>query len=59
MENRFKMLDKSHPEHAKALLSQAQEEVNLRWKLYQHLAARDLKAAGQGATAKTPATVEN
>jgi len=60
MENRFKMLDKSHPEHAKALLAQAQEEVNLRWKLYQHLAARDLKPAdGQGSTAKTAATVEN
>jgi pyruvate-ferredoxin/flavodoxin oxidoreductase len=60
MENRFKMLDKSHPEHAKALLAQAQEEVNLRWKLYQHLAARDLKPASAPPTAtKTAATVEN
>jgi pyruvate-ferredoxin/flavodoxin oxidoreductase len=60
MENRFKMLDKSHPEHAKALLAQAQEEVNLRWKLYQHLAARDLKPAPTPPTApKTAATVEN
>jgi len=62
LENRFKMLDKSHPEHARALLAQAQEEVNLRWKLYQHLAARDLRPAqalGAGGTAKTPATVEN
>jgi pyruvate-ferredoxin/flavodoxin oxidoreductase len=60
MENRFKMLDKSHPEHAKVLLGQAQEEVNFRWKLYQHLAARDLKATGAPATAaKTASTVEN
>ncbi len=60
MENRFKMLDKSHPEQAKVLLGQAQEEVNLRWKLYQHLAARDLKPAnGQGSGAKTASTVEN
>ncbi|TAL01106.1 MAG: pyruvate:ferredoxin (flavodoxin) oxidoreductase [Verrucomicrobia bacterium] len=60
LENRFKMLEKSHPEHSKALLGQAQEEVNMRWKLYQHLAARDLKAPnGQGSAAKTPSTVEN
>ena len=57
MENRFKMLEKSHPEQAKVLLGQAQEDVNLRWKLYQHLAARSLKEAP--AAAKTPATAEN
>jgi len=60
MENRFKMLEKSHPEQSKVLLAQAQEEVNLRWKLYQHLAARDLKAAPIPANPpKTAATVEN
>jgi pyruvate-ferredoxin/flavodoxin oxidoreductase len=60
MENRFKMLEKSHPEHSKVLLGQAQEEVNMRWKLYQHLAARDLKPAPATAPApKTPTTVEN
>ena len=60
MENRFKMLEKSHPEHSKVLLGQAQEEVNMRWKLYQHLAARDLKPAPAAAPApKTPTTVEN
>jgi pyruvate-ferredoxin/flavodoxin oxidoreductase len=62
MENRYKMLEKSHPEHAKTLLAEAQTEVELRWKLYQHLAARDLKS-GHGAAApaatKTAATVEN
>lgn len=61
LENRFKMLDKSHPEHAKTLLAQAQEEVNLRWKLYQHLAARDLKPAAEApaAATKNASTVEN
>ncbi len=60
MENRFKMLDKSHPDQAKVLLGQAQAEVNLRWKLYQHLAARDLKpAGGSGSETKTPSTVES
>jgi pyruvate-ferredoxin/flavodoxin oxidoreductase len=59
MENRYKMLTKSDPDAAKRFTSQAQEEVNLRWKLYQHLAARDLKGGnGQGATVKTPSTVE-
>jgi len=60
MENRFKMLDKSHPETAKTMLGQAQTEVNLRWKLYQHLAARDLKAAGASESdCKKPSTVES
>ena len=39
MENRFKMLTKTKPEDAKRLLKEAQEEVNARWRLYQHLAA--------------------
>ncbi|NJM72725.1 MAG: pyruvate:ferredoxin (flavodoxin) oxidoreductase, partial [Scytonema sp. RU_4_4] len=40
LENRFKMLTKSHPEQAKQLLQQVQQDVNIRWKLYQYLAAR-------------------
>ncbi|MGB7444728.1 MAG: pyruvate:ferredoxin (flavodoxin) oxidoreductase, partial [Coleofasciculaceae cyanobacterium] len=39
-ENRFKMLTKSKPEEAKRLLEAAQEDVNLRWQMYQYLAAR-------------------
>ena len=60
MENRFKMLEKSHPDHAKVMLGQAQEDVNFRWKLYQHLAARDLKV-GTAPEVKPnlPTTVEN
>jgi pyruvate-ferredoxin/flavodoxin oxidoreductase len=37
-ENRFKMLTHSHPEAAKALLQQAQQDVETRWQLYEALA---------------------
>jgi hypothetical protein len=33
------MLVNSDPEEAKILLREAQENVNERWKLYQHMAA--------------------
>ncbi|MFN8626266.1 MAG: pyruvate:ferredoxin (flavodoxin) oxidoreductase [Candidatus Binatia bacterium] len=42
MENRFKMLTKSNPEDAEHLLKHAQEDVNTRWRLYQHLAGQKL-----------------
>ena len=38
METRYKMLTKSHPEHAKELMKKAQEEVDRRWTLYKDLA---------------------
>jgi pyruvate-ferredoxin/flavodoxin oxidoreductase len=38
METRFKMLEKSYPERAKALGVLAQNDVNARWKIYEHLA---------------------
>ena len=38
-ENRFKMLAKSKPEHAKELFKLAQKDVDFRWKLYEYLAA--------------------
>ena len=41
-ENRFKMLAKSHPEMAKMYADYAQEQVDNRIKLYNHLAARNL-----------------
>jgi pyruvate-ferredoxin/flavodoxin oxidoreductase len=37
-ENRFRMLRYSHPEQARALTNEAQEEVQLRWERYQRLA---------------------
>ena len=40
LENRFKMLTKSKPEDAKRLLKEAQEDVDMRWRLYEYLAAR-------------------
>ncbi|MGH7495282.1 MAG: pyruvate:ferredoxin (flavodoxin) oxidoreductase [bacterium] len=40
MENRFEMLTKSKPEEAKQLLKAAQEDVNMRWRFYEYLAAR-------------------
>jgi pyruvate-ferredoxin/flavodoxin oxidoreductase len=38
-ETRFTMLNHSDPEGAKRLLKTAQEEVNARWRLYEHWAA--------------------
>ena len=38
-ENRYKMLTRNMPEEAKKLLKEAQEGVNERWKMYQHLAS--------------------
>jgi pyruvate-ferredoxin/flavodoxin oxidoreductase len=40
MENRFKMLTKSHPEAAKQLFAEAQQDVDTRWQLYKHLAGK-------------------
>ncbi|MBI5869296.1 MAG: 4Fe-4S dicluster domain-containing protein, partial [candidate division Zixibacteria bacterium] len=45
MENRYKMLTKSHPDSAKELWKMAQEDVNERWKLYERLAAPEKAAA--------------
>ncbi len=36
-ETRYKMLTKSHPEHAKHLLKLAQQEVNKKWKQYEKI----------------------
>jgi pyruvate-ferredoxin/flavodoxin oxidoreductase len=40
MENRFRMLKKSHPEHAEAYFAAIQKEVDARWAHYEYLAAR-------------------
>jgi hypothetical protein len=39
METRYKMLTKSHPEEAKILMEQAQNDVDARWKQYTDLNA--------------------
>jgi pyruvate-ferredoxin/flavodoxin oxidoreductase len=38
LETRFKMLERSHPERAKMLSELAQEDVSIRWNIYEHLA---------------------
>ena len=40
LENRFRMLDKTHPGAAKQLLTRAQHDVNNRREFYEYLAAR-------------------
>jgi pyruvate-ferredoxin/flavodoxin oxidoreductase len=58
-ENRFKMLTKSKPEDAKKFFAQSQEEADKRWKFYQFMAARDMKADSVAAAAPKPgSTVE-
>ena len=41
-ENRFKMLTKSNPEAAKRLLQEAQQDVDTRWQMYEHLATQHI-----------------
>ena len=40
-ETRYRMLTKSHPEAAKKLLEQAQQDVNEKWQLYSGMASLD------------------
>ena len=42
MENRFKMLTKINPDHAKLLFKMAQEDAETRFRFYEYLAARKL-----------------
>jgi len=44
-ETRYTMLVNADPDEAKKLLKQAQENVNERWKLYQHMAAMNFDKA--------------
>jgi pyruvate-ferredoxin/flavodoxin oxidoreductase len=50
LETRFKMLEKSHPAVAKELARQAQEDVSLRWKIYEELAHAGKETNGNGNT---------
>jgi pyruvate-ferredoxin/flavodoxin oxidoreductase len=43
-ENRFRMLTKTRPAEARALLAQAQSDVHARWSQYEYLAARKFAA---------------
>ncbi len=57
-ENRFKMLTKMKPDEARRLAALAQTDAEARWRLYQSLAARDVKAPEAAANAPA-ATVEH
>ena len=58
-ENRFKMLTKSKPDDAKKFFAQAQADADRRWKFYQFMSGRNLKAEGAPAASVTPsATVD-
>ena len=58
-ENRFKMLTKSKPEDAKKFFAQAQVDADRRWKFYQFMSGRNLKAEGAPvAPAKPSASVD-
>ncbi len=48
-QNRFKMLTKAMPAAAKELITAAQRDVNAKWELYKHLAARTPVALVPGA----------
>ncbi|MFZ9950980.1 MAG: pyruvate:ferredoxin (flavodoxin) oxidoreductase [Vulcanococcus sp.] len=52
-ENRFRMLRYSHPEQARALSREAEQELQERWQLYQRLAAPPA-AAGDAQEASAP-----
>jgi pyruvate-ferredoxin/flavodoxin oxidoreductase len=45
MENRFKMLELSQPEVARQLFNEAQEDISVRWALYEYLASRPVQVA--------------
>jgi pyruvate-ferredoxin/flavodoxin oxidoreductase len=56
-QTRFKMLQKSHPEHAKLLWQEAQQDAETRYRLYEYLAQRKTEHAA--APAEKPAPVES
>lgn len=62
-ETRFTMLEKAFPEEARKLFEQAQEDVEVRWKMYEHLVHAMDPAQGDGAKEKKeqakPAEVMN
>jgi pyruvate-ferredoxin/flavodoxin oxidoreductase len=55
MENRFKMLTLSHPDEARRLLAEAQQDIYDRWSRYEYLAARSFAAP----VAEPPVAVAN
>ncbi len=56
MENRFKMLTKTHPGRARQIFRQAQTDANWRYRFYESLANISSETKGDGAVAPPPAT---
>jgi pyruvate-ferredoxin/flavodoxin oxidoreductase len=54
LETRFKALEKSHPDRAKELMKLAQNDVDERWEIYEHLTLED---GHDDAAKKSPAGV--
>ncbi len=48
MENRFRMLELTHPDRAAELFEEAQGDVQTRWALYEYLASRQFGNGGNG-----------
>ncbi len=46
MENRFRMLELTHPDRAAELFEEAQGDVQTRWALYEYLASRQFGNGG-------------
>jgi pyruvate-ferredoxin/flavodoxin oxidoreductase len=57
-QTRFKMLQKSHPEHAKLLWQEAQQDADTRYRMYEYLAQRKTgQAAAPAETRHDPPVV--
>ncbi|MBI2619228.1 MAG: pyruvate:ferredoxin (flavodoxin) oxidoreductase [Ignavibacteriales bacterium] len=59
LETRFKALEKSHPERARELMKLAQEDVDLRWALYEQLAHKNGSTGTEKKTETPAATTTN
>jgi pyruvate-ferredoxin/flavodoxin oxidoreductase len=55
MENRFRLLAKTRPEQAKAMLELAEEDVRVRRSMYEYLAGRPLSKTEAASAAPEPA----
>jgi len=51
-ENRFKMLTKSNPDHARVLFKMAQEDATTRFAFYEYMASRKFQGAGEATESK-------
>jgi pyruvate-ferredoxin/flavodoxin oxidoreductase len=58
MENRFKMLTKTNPSHARELFKLAQDDVDARFAMYEYLASRKVHAAARAEDAVPAASTK-